>query len=1085
MSSSSNVINNNQIKNKQNKSTKGVKILKQGLHAEQRVQLIQLLAPPTSHFDDLRVKPVHELSKLSDILLVQEALRLVTKDDPHGYTRTLNVSIPQLLTIFATSAKSRDQSSLTKVIKAHEPCIKDIINDDSGDDLCDDKDSDRYSDSSVEQLFPHVNKKMDSGASRAIKKPSFALIRPVSTLALATVGVQQARLPSKRKHQPTKFYGQRIGSRGSHIIASSNTSLAENRLSLEQRQLGNELLCATKITTNVDQVVNDLTDDVVNINNDVSNHDDLLMDVSAQNDISAYDSDVNIVFPNAIDNHAYDVNKSESFDDIKNVDDGVAGSVIITYDSHLHAEFWGVCSNEFEACFDVLPADNGFMYLEAGITENDCYGPLPLTKVILPPAPVALAVHGDDNNMLAQHEQQIEVEARLKLLYRNWNVLHNFHSLKQLQQWLEALTKKDHQLLVYLHAAYLNCLPEPGLSFGNTKSALWNMVNAYGSFRYGMFVVDRRIPLSAVTVDFFMVRTIQDWFVFLDSHNFNTEDCWNVTANQVLALRLLQPTVHPKFYTCLWTLIELVYYCSNAYRNVSSIEDLLHRQVYPNREKNSSGLTLTHEDANILVYHYFSDVYKYDQSNGDSGFALLERAVCYVKSPLTIAAVSADLNLQWLCLLVCLFSPSTAIVHDSQPLELARILVSINPRSFTNAELRTYYPVLLKCPGYLLLEYLQHNPMVLHLYGVSSETDHYGILRLKLMGSLIAILQDLSGVDNVDHLLSVSDIAYLSHIGGILHPTVNSRVIESSIYNIFTGDNVLAQLVALINTRVAPLLAPVPRRFSLLVSELHWKAYYNQKLSNDKIITRQVQNKLADINKIVTIPTAFVNEAPQFAAVKVQALAMTTPAEANDSVRIGARDVKQKYVILSCVAPSPAQFNNQQTTEDQALFDNISVGPETALFDNFQIIPNPYSQYVLPTMYAVAEQQSIINWDTMINFSFVGAGAHYMRTLTLRTMESRRMQVGDNIVFLYCSTIRFSPETPFATFDKVTHVWYIVVDVQNDMVYFDKKGLLLNVVQSYLLPLKIKCSYVGTYLQFNPPQSFDMSLSLPTHLTPI
>ena len=233
------------------------------------------------------------------------------------------------------------------------------------------------------------------------------------------------------------------------------------------------------------------------------------------------------------------------------------------------------------------------------------------------------------------------------------------------------------------------------------------------------------------------------------------------------------------------------------------------------------------------------------------------------------------------------------------------------------------------------------------------------------------------------------------------------------------------------------------------------------------------------------IPTAFVNEAPQFAAVKVQALAMTTPAEANDSVRIGARDVKQKYVILSCVAPPPAQFNNQQTTQDQALFDNFSVGPATALFDNFQIIPNPYSQYVLPTMYAVAEQQSIINWDTMINFSFVGAGAHYMRTLTLRTMESRRMQVGDNIVFLYCSTIRFSPETPFATFDKVTHVWYIVVDVQNDMVYFDKKGLLLNVVQSDLLPLKIKCSYVGTYLQFNPPQSFDMSLSLPTHLTPI
>ena len=344
MSSSSNQVNNNQIKNKQNKSTKGVKILKQGLHAEQRVQLIQLLAPPTSHFDDLRVKPVHELNKLSDMLLVQEALRLVTKDDPHGYTRTENVSIPQLLTIFATSAKSRDQSSLTKVMKAHEPSIKDIINGDSGDEICDDKDSDKYSDSSVEQLFPSVNNKMDGGAARAIKKPSFALIRPVSTLALATVGVQQPRLPYKRKHQPTKFYGQRIGCRGSHIIASSNTSLAENRLSLEQPQHGNELLCPTEIlpinesfcaqTTNVDLVVNDLTDDVLNINNDVSNHDDLLKDVSAPNDISAYDSDVNIVFPNAIDKHAYDVSKSESFDDMENVDDGVAGSVIITYDSH-------------------------------------------------------------------------------------------------------------------------------------------------------------------------------------------------------------------------------------------------------------------------------------------------------------------------------------------------------------------------------------------------------------------------------------------------------------------------------------------------------------------------------------------------------------------------------------------------------------------------------------------------------------------------------------------------------------------------------------------------------------------------------
>jgi len=45
-----------------------------------------------------------------------------------------------------------------------------------------------------------------------------------------------------------------------------------------------------------------------------------------------------------------------------------------------------------------------------------------------------------------------------------------------------------------------------------------------------------------------------------------------------------------------------------------------------------------------------------------------------------------------------------------------RTLVAINPRTFSNAELREQYPTLLKAPSYLLLEYLQNNPMALLLY---------------------------------------------------------------------------------------------------------------------------------------------------------------------------------------------------------------------------------------------------------------------------------------------------------------------------------------------------------------------------------
>ena len=115
MSSSDNQINNNQINNKQKQSTKGVKLGKERRHTEERVQLIQLLAPPSTHLDELRVMPVSQLNQLSDVDLVNQALQLVTNDDLYGYTRTGNISIPQLLTMFTTSAKSRDQPRLTKL----------------------------------------------------------------------------------------------------------------------------------------------------------------------------------------------------------------------------------------------------------------------------------------------------------------------------------------------------------------------------------------------------------------------------------------------------------------------------------------------------------------------------------------------------------------------------------------------------------------------------------------------------------------------------------------------------------------------------------------------------------------------------------------------------------------------------------------------------------------------------------------------------------------------------------------------------------------------------------------------------------
>jgi hypothetical protein len=111
---------------KQKQSTKEVKLEKERRHSEQRAQIIELLAPPTSHLDELRVTPVSVLLELSDEALVTSALQLVTTDDPHGYARTDNVSIPQLLMWFALSAKSREQSALSKLVKNHEAALKNI-----------------------------------------------------------------------------------------------------------------------------------------------------------------------------------------------------------------------------------------------------------------------------------------------------------------------------------------------------------------------------------------------------------------------------------------------------------------------------------------------------------------------------------------------------------------------------------------------------------------------------------------------------------------------------------------------------------------------------------------------------------------------------------------------------------------------------------------------------------------------------------------------------------------------------------------------------------------------------------------------
>jgi hypothetical protein len=108
----------------------------------------------------------------------------------------------------------------------------------------------------------------------------------------------------------------------------------------------------------------------------------------------------------------------------------------------------------------------------------------------------------------------------------------------------------------------------------------------------------------------------------------------------------------------------------------------------------------------------------------------------------------------WACLLIKLFtSPqSTCVAWPTS--QLVDALLSINPPTFDNDLLRICYPRLIKGPAILWREFLSHNVTAQHLYGSPNDADTCGILKLKLMGTSVAIIQNTRHSCNIDKFLS-------------------------------------------------------------------------------------------------------------------------------------------------------------------------------------------------------------------------------------------------------------------------------------------------------------------------------------------
>jgi hypothetical protein len=190
------------------------------------------------------------------------------------------------------------------------------------------------------------------------------------------------------------------------------------------------------------------------------------------------------------------------------------------------------------------------------------------------------------------------------------------------------------------------------------------------------------------------------------------------------------------------------------------------------------------------------------------------------------------------------------------------VLVSQRPPSYTNDTLRTTYPSLLQQPSFILKEFLDSNEMALCLYGVTLASDTYGMLRLKLMGCLVAIIQDFCAVENVDSMLSRSDISYIAHVGGVLISP--QRRFSSDIFIVFDFVDVVNQLAGLFDSKMPVLISPPPRQLRTLSSAAGWNSKFKSKLPDDAVIDQTARTLRLSISAVVLESPPFGTVRPQF-----------------------------------------------------------------------------------------------------------------------------------------------------------------------------------------------------------------------------
>ena len=1111
--------------------------------------LVQLLIPPTTHQDLAKTMPERELRALSHSQLAAQAARLMTTEDPLGMLACNGIAIDQCIMELGANTTQK-QSELIQTIlvnKGDELNAIDAVNkyclenpvDDEGYDGTDDGGYDGYDGNDDDQNSVPGDSN-DAGGSNnddgdsendsedediiTVSNASSSSRLPA---ALSTVGVETrvgkavVRTLGKRTSVNTAKFGKFHGLKSQPVLDNiSNPVLSQSRSKKPRRggaessqgmQFPSDQHSGTADVPSTSASTAPVPSNAQGVAADVLSADALPSSGAEDDNSSAGDEDDNeddndgtrLLFGNSIfdDTQDDDAPVNEPLPDpVEGSTAAVNGSagVIITQEVpltdallpdklHQRPEIEVVGGQNVDLvlqCFTAAPELQLHRYREPGTDSASDVGPLPLQQVVVPAAAVPLAQHADDHKLLSHRYRNSSFGQQITMLHHTWNVMHPCVALPQMRFWLEHMPSSGHIILVWARAAYLNCLPEYLSTFGEAKSAFWDMANAFGDFSSGSFEVKFDVALAAVTVPYFLVRSLRAWLQFCHKKSIDIKDIWQINDEQEFAA--LGVTVFPSLHLCMAMLILLVNFCSSAYRNAFTIEILLQRQVFPCRAQHHSGLTLTAIDANLAVQSYFPDELQATDINDSTGLNLLNRAVAWAKHSLSAAAIRADINDLWLQLLSLVFRPLLPIRQLTQVQQEA-VLLTINPLLFTNSELRQIYPMLIKGSAERLLEYLNNNPMAGLLYGRSMVTDTYGGLCIKLLGCLVATLQELHGVVNVDAWLSVTDITFLMNKGGVLAPTASHRVFESKVFYVLSSSTMHSKFSELMGSGLPMPIVSAPRTFVKLTTPRSWSDYYNRQCTSGNLASLAQRALQIALEPIIVSPP-YSRSVARFEISK-QSKAIVDPAAPTDCVRTLARKVR-RCLMQSDPPSAPMHVNPAvQAAAASVLVATVpsaapSSGPpgsalvnllppvraSTAIYGSISARRrDPLAGYVSPDMLAIAAQQQIVGWHTMVDFIFDAEGTAYMHSLALWTMQQRPPAIGDNFVFLYDPDNQFTPSNPFPSICSITHLWYRLTAVENNWYYFDFQGLLCNWVSSTIIPLQIKLQYRGTYLLYTPP----------------